>query len=560
MAVPIVSSCTPGVVTRYLVGDHSAEVVLAGSNFTGSTSVDFGGNGVAVDSFVVDHDAQITAQITVSDTATLGERDIIVTNPSGPGWCSSGCTIAPYLPGSGTEDDPWVISTYDDLILIDQFAVQYLIDGYFIIDADIDAAGESFMPIGWSYGSYYSSFVGHLDGQDHTISNLTMTRTAEDDWEEFGLFSVIGDSSISNTSIKNLNLEDINFHINYGDYDPYYVGGLCSYVSYGDIDHVTVTGHIHVSGTVDGVCVGGIAAQIGWNAGTKLGDLTHCWVDVELVLEGPGYGSVGGIAEWIGQYEVSACFAIVDIDLNHIEDNSAGGLACYLNCPCGYPSTAFVYYCYALGTINNVHHTSGWAAGFTEVFYYTSSENCYAAVWLPRDCDPDYIDGFAPEIGDSGEEGQYHMTGCYWDEEVAGTDAVRDIEGECATPKTTAEMKTASTFSGWNPVLSWKIGSSCNSGYPCIVNVTPLCIVSSLEVETDAATEIAAHGATLNGNLTNMGGNASVEVYFEYGTTSGVYDHESTRQTVTETGAFHMEITHLVDNTTYYFRAVAEAP
>jgi hypothetical protein len=58
------------------------EVVIAGSAFTGATVVDFG-VGITVNSFVVDSDNQITAQISIASWAPVGPHNVCVTTPYG---------------------------------------------------------------------------------------------------------------------------------------------------------------------------------------------------------------------------------------------------------------------------------------------------------------------------------------------------------------------------------------------------------------------------------------------------------------------------------------------
>ena len=104
----------------------------------------------------------------------------------------------------------------------------------------------------------------------------------------------------------------------------------------------------------------------------------------------------------------------------------------------------------------------------------------------------------------------------------------------------------------------WTISPLCNDGYPCLLNTTPSCSLPSILVETDPATNILAHGATLNGDLTAIGVSTLVDVYFEYGVTTGVYPYTTPIQVMTAIGIFHDDVTHLQNNTTYYFRAVAD--
>ena len=83
-------------------------------------------------------------------------------------------------------------------------------------------------------------------------------------------------------------------------------------------------------------------------------------------------------------------------------------------------------------------------------------------------------------------------------------------------------------------------------------------VLDAILVETDPATDILAHGATLNGDLTDIGVSTLVDVYFEYGVTSGVYLYTTSIQVKIATGVFHVDVTHLQNDTTYYFRAAAD--
>ena len=85
-----VSSCTPDEGDR---GDSSLDVVIAGDNLTGATSVDFG-TMVSIDSYVVDSDEQITATVTIPWDSTAGLRDVTVVTPSyGSGVLTDGFEV-----------------------------------------------------------------------------------------------------------------------------------------------------------------------------------------------------------------------------------------------------------------------------------------------------------------------------------------------------------------------------------------------------------------------------------------------------------------------------------
>jgi hypothetical protein len=70
---------------------ETLDVTITGTYFTGATAVSFG-SGITVNSFTVDSASQITASISVSATATLGARDVLVTTPAGIGTKTGGFT------------------------------------------------------------------------------------------------------------------------------------------------------------------------------------------------------------------------------------------------------------------------------------------------------------------------------------------------------------------------------------------------------------------------------------------------------------------------------------
>ena len=88
--------------------------------------------------------------------------------------------------GTGTQQDPWLITSQADLIALAEFlnsgnAETFDTEAagfgncygyYFKQTADIDLAGVSWEPIGYS-GSYY--FAGNYDGDGHSITNAVST-------------------------------------------------------------------------------------------------------------------------------------------------------------------------------------------------------------------------------------------------------------------------------------------------------------------------------------------------------------------------------------------------
>ncbi len=78
-------------------------------------------------------------------------------------------------------------------------------------------------------------------------------------------------------------------------------------------------------------------------------------------------------------------------------------------------------------------------------------------------------------------------------------------------------------------------------------------------VTTNAATNMTTDTAFLNGNLTDLGTAATVNVSFQYGTTAGgPYPDSTPPQARTSTGTFNIGVNGLTPFTTYYFRAIAD--
>ncbi len=74
------------------VQGQELSVTITGTYFEGATTVSFG-SGITTDNFTVDNDGQITADISISSTATAGTRTVSVTTPAGTGSKASGFEV-----------------------------------------------------------------------------------------------------------------------------------------------------------------------------------------------------------------------------------------------------------------------------------------------------------------------------------------------------------------------------------------------------------------------------------------------------------------------------------
>ncbi|RLF25920.1 MAG: hypothetical protein DRN01_05870, partial [Thermoplasmata archaeon] len=79
------------------------------------------------------------------------------------------------------------------------------------------------------------------------------------------------------------------------------------------------------------------------------------------------------------------------------------------------------------------------------------------------------------------------------------------------------------------------------------------------EVVTNAATNVAANTATLNGELQALGNGSSwCKIWFEYGTTTS-YGSSTSMQNVTSPTSFSADVSGLAPGTVYHFRAAANS-
>lgn len=138
-------------------------------------------------------------------------------------------TMPAYSGGSGTQDNPWLISSVEDLQLLantinDGKAAEFDADAaaggagvagnyygyYFKQTTDLDLSRiENWDPIGYSGGCY---FAGHYDGDGHTITGAKSTGKVDerdkDDADSYGcatagIFGWVAFGSVKNLTVKN---------------------------------------------------------------------------------------------------------------------------------------------------------------------------------------------------------------------------------------------------------------------------------------------------------------------------------------------------------------------
>ena len=211
--------------------------VFEGANTVGQWIID-----AAIDNFKLAVGATLTAPNDITATAT--EAGYIVKYEDGK------YIVVRGLKGSGTEDDPFVIMTIEDLIFfrneVNEVAdSKYNAPGVYVaLGADIDMASENWVGIGSATADH--GFMGNFDGKNFKIKNLTITDPTldSDGYAYAGLFAVTeGTDKDNQNTIKNLTIENVTITTT-----GHIVSAAIAYPYYTIVDNIKVCGNIKIEG------------------------------------------------------------------------------------------------------------------------------------------------------------------------------------------------------------------------------------------------------------------------------------------------------------------------
>lgn len=203
------------------------------------------------------------------------------------------------LKGKGTFDEPYQIYSADDLKAFRDRVNGGENPACAKLMADFSLAGEEWTPI--------TSLIGYLDGDGHTISDLTL---------KGGSYANTGLIGELNGSIVNLNLDNVTIIGNATDYGSN-VGSLVGKIEVGSeskIDSCTVSGKVSSAGS-GAVNVGGLVGYMTGND-TKL-TIHNCVSNV--VLSGASSNYVGGLvgsAQYNSTLSITKCAQLADFGTN----------------------------------------------------------------------------------------------------------------------------------------------------------------------------------------------------------------------------------------------------
>jgi len=376
-----------------------------------------------------------------------------------------------YSGGTGEPNNPYQIATKADLLTLAATTADY--GKCFILTADVNMAGQVFTTAiiaadtNVRAGFQGASFTGTFDGNDHKVTHFTINGGSN--WF-LGLFGEIQGGSVRNLGIENFNVSGSSDSYNVSGLVGFsyggnisgcystgsvsgssYVGGLVGF-SYGSISDCYSTGS--VSGSSDSSPVGGL---VGENYGSisncfstcVVSGATNSWYTGGLVGANEyyggiisnchstgtvsGYNGVGGLVGNSGG-TISNCYSVDDVIGNTPDSYYAGGLVG--------ASQGDISNCYSTGTVNGYNRAGG-LVGENQ----GDISSCYSM---------SAVSGSFQVGGLVGVNSGGSVDNSFW-----GTQTSGQTISDGGTGKTTAQMKTFSTFTsaGWDFVYMWGIGN-----------------------------------------------------------------------------------------------------
>lgn len=274
--------------------------------------------------------------------------------------------------GSGTSSDPYMLTTAAELAEIPSLGL----DKYYQLGDDIDLSGYGqWTPV----GSFGAAFTGTFDGNNHTISGLTIgTSGAPSASSYLGLFGDIENATVENVGV--------GVGIYLGN-SSQYVGGL---VGYDYNSHIT---NCYTTGLVDGSFESGsnnlyIGGLIGYNEGYCNVSCSNCVVS--------GASDVGGLIGYNKRVS-NNCFSAGNV----YGINGVGGYV-------GYNDQGMIYNSFSRSPVYGEYNTGGFAGANYEMVI----KNCYES---------GAVTNFGDQSNDMARDGAFvgnneygTNAACYW--------------------------------------------------------------------------------------------------------------------------------------------------
>ncbi len=334
--------------------------------------------------------------------------------------------------GSGTETDPYLIATLDNLLWVSTHSSSW--SSYFLQTSDIDAtetqywnAGEGFNPI----GNDSNPFQGTYNGNNHTIDGININRPVT---YYVSLFGNTYGADIENLGVTNVNINGYEF-----------VGGLVGWAN-----NYTIIQNSYATGLVSGIdsYTGGL---VGRTNDFSIIENSYATVTVQ------GHNYVGGL---LGSNSVSSSVSNSYAEGIVVADNDyVGGLVGY--------NQGIISNSYAAGNIEG-YSTVGGLVGKNGISSIIS--NSYATGSVSGG---DYTGGFVGQTYYSDISNSYatgSVSGSYSTGGFVGNNYYSDISNSYATGSVSGSANCTGGFVGLNNNIgnisnSYATGSVSGSDY-----------------------------------------------------------------------------------------------
>ncbi len=364
---------------------------------------------------------------------------------------------AQYGGGSGTSGDPYLISSLTHLETLSNTSSDW--NKHFKQTVNIDASGTSSWNggAGWSpVGNSSTNFTGSYNGQGYTISGIYINRTSN---SNIGFFGFINNATLQNIGLTGVTVSGSSV-----------TGGLAGYVVSSNITNCYVTGTVGAQYDKVGGLIGAI-----WN-----GNITECYSTASV--SGGNSNSSGYYAGgFVGHNDEGAAFSKCYSTGSVTSYDYIGGFI-------GVNDANTIENCYSRGNVSGKTGSSS-GGGFAAVNNGTMS-NCYSTGSVSMTNSGGFI---------YDNQGAGTISNCFWDTQTSGKSS-----SDGGTGKTTAEMKTASTFldAGWSNAI-WNLDTR-NDGYPYLDWENP--------GGTPLPVELTSFTVILNGKLVILNWRTETEV------------------------------------------------
>ncbi len=325
------------------------------------------------------------------------------------------------LPGSGTLQDPYLITTIHELDAVrqDPAASYWVTNDLDLADTVVWDYGRGWTPIGESL----KPFIGTFDGGGHTIRNLTINRPRT---SFQGFFQ-----KVDGAELFNIRLQDMVLQTGGNS------GGLAS-----EIRDNSILEKIEIDGSMiskEGSYVGGL---VGIMQRSRLHRIT-----VTATVQGTSYtgGLIGSIASGGEIRYTHIAGSVQGVD-------QVGGLVGYLGD--GIPG---IYDSYSRAAVHGAERVGGLIGQIKT----GKVERSYSAG--PVSGTGDNVGGFI------GQGAGTSVSDCYWDTQTSGQ--LVSAGGDGVAGRSTAQMTyphAADTYSEWNFQTIWAadVTGTHNDGYP----------------------------------------------------------------------------------------------